>query len=255
MECSRWCAARSQAPTITMTSGKTELAFLRGFAEFHFGVPCADCLRCVMNRIDPKLFMVCFSSWVAACWPDKLDLVATQLQRLHLHHIKSHLPGRATALPATAGTSLEPVAFSAARMAEIGSPADAGADPIEAAGPCRTHGRSMRSKNRRHPAGQLRRRIVPIFLLGLRHSPDMGGQILQTGLQATAAMVLLKIIHDLRRSSVRKFMRHDLREPRRRFPDNPCPIIHRAKGFAAFGTLINMPLDRNNLVRRVVSLR
>jgi hypothetical protein len=29
-----------------------------------------------MNRIDPKLFMDCFSSWVAACSPDKLDLVA-----------------------------------------------------------------------------------------------------------------------------------------------------------------------------------
>ena len=56
--------------------GKAHLAFLRGFAEFHFGIPCADWLRCVMNRIDPKLFMECFSSWVAACWPDKLDLVA-----------------------------------------------------------------------------------------------------------------------------------------------------------------------------------
>ena len=52
--------------------GKAHLAFLRGFAEFHFGIPCADWLRCVMNRIDPKLFMDCFSSWVAACWPDKL---------------------------------------------------------------------------------------------------------------------------------------------------------------------------------------
>jgi hypothetical protein len=51
--------------------GKTHLAFLRGFAEFHFGIPCADRLRCVMNRI-----VECFSSWVAACWPDKLDLVA-----------------------------------------------------------------------------------------------------------------------------------------------------------------------------------
>jgi len=30
----------------------------------------------VMNRIDPDLFMACFSSWVAQCWPDKLDLVA-----------------------------------------------------------------------------------------------------------------------------------------------------------------------------------
>ena len=56
--------------------GEAHLAFLRGFAEFHFGIPCTDWLRCIMNRIDPKLFMDCFSSWVAACWPDKLDLVA-----------------------------------------------------------------------------------------------------------------------------------------------------------------------------------
>src|SRR6201988_1036783 len=56
--------------------GKAHLAFLRQFAEFHFGIPCADWLRCIMNRIDPELFRDCFSSWVAACWPDKLDLVA-----------------------------------------------------------------------------------------------------------------------------------------------------------------------------------
>jgi predicted transposase YbfD/YdcC len=56
--------------------GEAHLAFLRGFAEFHFGVPCADWLRTVMNRIDPDLFMDCFTSWVAECWPDKLDLVA-----------------------------------------------------------------------------------------------------------------------------------------------------------------------------------
>ena len=56
--------------------GKAHLCFLRGFAEFHFGIPCADWLRCVMNRIDPDLFAACFTSWVEACWPDKLDLVA-----------------------------------------------------------------------------------------------------------------------------------------------------------------------------------
>jgi predicted transposase YbfD/YdcC len=56
--------------------GKAHLSFLRGFAEFHHGIPCADWLRTVMNRIDPALFMACFSSWVAECWPDKLDLVA-----------------------------------------------------------------------------------------------------------------------------------------------------------------------------------
>src|SRR3984893_10420494 len=56
--------------------GKAHLSFLRGFAEFHYGIPCADWLRTVMNRINPDLFMACFSSWVAECWPDKLDLVA-----------------------------------------------------------------------------------------------------------------------------------------------------------------------------------
>lgn len=56
--------------------GNAHLSFLQGFAEFHHGIPCADWLRTVMNRIDPELFRTCFSSWVAACWPDKLDLVA-----------------------------------------------------------------------------------------------------------------------------------------------------------------------------------
>src|ERR1700760_3211843 len=56
--------------------GKAHLTFLRGFAEFHFGIPCADWLRCIMNRIDPGLFRDCFVAWVAECWPDKLDLVA-----------------------------------------------------------------------------------------------------------------------------------------------------------------------------------
>jgi predicted transposase YbfD/YdcC len=56
--------------------GEANLSFLRGFAEFHYGIPCADWLRTVMNRIDSELFMACFSSWVAECWPDKLHLVA-----------------------------------------------------------------------------------------------------------------------------------------------------------------------------------
>jgi predicted transposase YbfD/YdcC len=56
--------------------GKAHLWFRCGFAEFHDGIPCADWLRTVMNRIDPDLFMDCFSSWVAECWPDKLHLVA-----------------------------------------------------------------------------------------------------------------------------------------------------------------------------------
>jgi len=56
--------------------GEAHLGFLRRFSEFHFGIPCADWLRTVMNRIDPDLFQACFSSWVAECWPGKPDLVA-----------------------------------------------------------------------------------------------------------------------------------------------------------------------------------
>jgi predicted transposase YbfD/YdcC len=56
--------------------GKAHLAFLRGFAEFHFGIPCADWLRCVMNRIDPKLFAACFMAWTRELRPDVPDVVA-----------------------------------------------------------------------------------------------------------------------------------------------------------------------------------
>src|SRR6202162_4150547 len=63
--------------------GKAHLSFLRGFAKFHHGIPCADWLRCVMNRINPDLFMACFSSWVAQCWPDKVDLVAVDRKTGH----------------------------------------------------------------------------------------------------------------------------------------------------------------------------
>jgi predicted transposase YbfD/YdcC len=56
--------------------GQAHLSFLRRFSEFYHGIPCADWLRTVMNRIDPDLFAACFSSWVAECWPGRPDLVA-----------------------------------------------------------------------------------------------------------------------------------------------------------------------------------
>ena len=56
--------------------GEAHLSFLRGFSEFYHGIPCADWLRTVMNRIDPDLFAACFSSWAAECWPNRPDLVA-----------------------------------------------------------------------------------------------------------------------------------------------------------------------------------
>jgi len=56
--------------------GEAHLSFLRRFSDFYHGIPCADWLRTVMNRIDPDLFAACFSSWVAECWPNRPDLVA-----------------------------------------------------------------------------------------------------------------------------------------------------------------------------------
>jgi len=56
--------------------GEAHLSFLRRFSEFYHGIPCADWLRTVMNRIDPDLFAACFSSWVAECWPTRPELVA-----------------------------------------------------------------------------------------------------------------------------------------------------------------------------------
>jgi hypothetical protein len=60
----------------TVDWGDANLAFLRGFSRSTHGSACVDWLRSVMNRLDPVLFRACFSSWVAACRPDKLGLVA-----------------------------------------------------------------------------------------------------------------------------------------------------------------------------------
>ena len=56
--------------------GEANLDLLRRFAEFHFGIPCVDWLRSLMNRIDPAPFSSCFRAWVAECWPGRADLVA-----------------------------------------------------------------------------------------------------------------------------------------------------------------------------------
>jgi predicted transposase YbfD/YdcC len=56
--------------------GKSHLSFLRRFSEFHFGTPCADWLRVVMNRIDPDLFSACFCDWARELRPDAAKLIA-----------------------------------------------------------------------------------------------------------------------------------------------------------------------------------
>jgi hypothetical protein len=50
--------------------GRNHLEFLRRFSEFHFGTPCADWPRVVMNRIDPDSFQACFTDWALALRPD-----------------------------------------------------------------------------------------------------------------------------------------------------------------------------------------
>jgi hypothetical protein len=54
----------------------------RRLAEFHYGIPCADWLRTVMNRINPDLFLARFSSWVAECWPDAQSILDAEADYL-----------------------------------------------------------------------------------------------------------------------------------------------------------------------------
>jgi predicted transposase YbfD/YdcC len=56
--------------------GEAHLAFLRRFLPYFHGVPCADWLRTLMNRVDPEVFSTCFMSWVRETWPDAPQLVA-----------------------------------------------------------------------------------------------------------------------------------------------------------------------------------
>jgi hypothetical protein len=43
--------------------GEAPLAFLRRFLSYHHGVPCADWLRTLMNRVDPEVVSTCFMGW------------------------------------------------------------------------------------------------------------------------------------------------------------------------------------------------
>ncbi|MHB8529824.1 MAG: ISAs1 family transposase [Caulobacteraceae bacterium] len=56
--------------------GEANLEFLRRFSEFHYGIPCPDWLRALINRIDPDLFSAAFRAWVAEGWPGRAELVA-----------------------------------------------------------------------------------------------------------------------------------------------------------------------------------
>ncbi len=56
--------------------GNAHLSFRRRLAPYHWGVPCADWLRVVMNRVDPDLFSACFRAFVADMLPGSVDQIA-----------------------------------------------------------------------------------------------------------------------------------------------------------------------------------
>ena len=56
--------------------GNKHLKFLRGLQAYHYGIPCADWLRVVMNRIGPELFASCFLNFVAERLPGAVGQIA-----------------------------------------------------------------------------------------------------------------------------------------------------------------------------------
>ena len=56
--------------------GGAHLEFLRRFRPYHHGLPCADWLRTLMNRLDPSLFSACFMAWAREARPDAPELIA-----------------------------------------------------------------------------------------------------------------------------------------------------------------------------------
>lgn len=56
--------------------GNRHLDFLRRLQPYHYGIPCADWLRVVMNRIGSDLFASCFLAFVAERLPEAVGQIA-----------------------------------------------------------------------------------------------------------------------------------------------------------------------------------
>ena len=69
--------------------GEAHLDFLRRFGAYHHGIPCADWLRVLMNRIDPELFSACFMGWARELRPDAADLIAIDGKTSRRSHDRS----------------------------------------------------------------------------------------------------------------------------------------------------------------------
>lgn len=70
--------------------GEAHLVFLRQFSEFYYGIPCADWLRTIMNRIDAELFSACFSAWACQVWPDQAGQIAIDGKTSRRSHDRSN---------------------------------------------------------------------------------------------------------------------------------------------------------------------
>ena len=62
---------------------QTHLEFLRKLAPFHWGLPCADWLRVMMNAVDPDLFSACFRCFVAERLPGQIAIDRKTSRRSH----------------------------------------------------------------------------------------------------------------------------------------------------------------------------
>lgn len=78
-------AACDDYDDIVLWGGK-HLKFLRGLQEYHYGIPCADWLRVVMNRIGPELFASCFLNFVAERLPGAAGQIAIDGKTLRRSH-------------------------------------------------------------------------------------------------------------------------------------------------------------------------
>jgi predicted transposase YbfD/YdcC len=85
--------------------GESQIAFLRGFLPYHFGVPSGRWLTLVMNRINPVLFSAAFTSWVRATWPDRADFVAIDGKTSRRSHDRAQGQGPLHLVSAFATTS------------------------------------------------------------------------------------------------------------------------------------------------------
>jgi predicted transposase YbfD/YdcC len=66
--------------------GEAHLAFLRRILPYHHGLPCADWLRTLMNRIEPDLFQACFMGWARDLRPDAPELIALDGKSVRRSH-------------------------------------------------------------------------------------------------------------------------------------------------------------------------